>query len=520
MDHTAHLKIPNASAEFDHTEPCSSVVYLLRRSLKGDHLLGLLSEYCPHVGRRWGVIVRAHNIQRRVRLQGKGYQHHSALTVAIVLVWAIFRRNARRNRQAQPQGPPATPAADPRAHDKRGRRSTPSTESSRSHGKVLLTAVNLVGTIVLFLAADLAWHWSATFHGAAIADPASLQQDLHPGAIAIIFNQPVTGRLNATLDFRSHPGSSNVNISGTLHRKPSGTTPLRWAIYSYGSLKLVPQITVDLSEFSATSGGVPGAKSYCRLVPDRVLIGIMDRICTGPDIITNVHFPENPIAVNYNPLPACPIRKNADIQAVMNFVNCFNNHLNDPNLVPGQLELHTGSTDLGKASAVNFSIEADAAGPFTASGGGRIEGVTGAIGGTDVAEAIYGSIATLKDFPPYSQSEFARALKGFQVASGSLRVDETVITDWTDANGILNQDVSLLSSSQPFANPRQLYFSPEPGQSSQANVWWELENRLQVEDAQSQDFLAGVLAAVAATAALMCLALLGSTIRSLVLPER
>ena len=149
-------------------------------------------------------------------------------------------------------------------------------------------------------------------------------------------------------------------------------------------------------------------------------------------------------------------------------------------------------------------------------GGGRVEGVTGVVGGTDTLLTILTSIPSLNAIPPWSRQHIIDALKTFQAAPATLAVDTTEVTDWTDSSGHLGQGVDLVSSSVPLANPRQLSFTWKAGQAPD-NVWWELENRLSAEYAQGLDFWAGVWAALAVTLAVAALLLAGSTGRYLIL---
>jgi hypothetical protein len=380
--------------------------------------------------------------------------------------------------------------------------------------------VNLIGVIVLAVVALLFWNSSSYEHAVATTDPARLQQKLRPGDIAVVFDQPVTGTLNTTLDFRTHGGNVfPVSISGDLVRKPDGTEPLRWAIFAYGSLKLAPEINVQVyrtpaplnlagQSFACQSGNVQAG-----------LLGVQARLCSKAGL-NQAGFPDHPIAANYDPQLVCPIRgehgtKAQQVFGAIAFVNCSMHHSGNPALSPGPLEVYTGSTKLGDSPRVSFELDSGAAGPFLGHGGGRVEGVTGVVGGTDTLLTILSSIPSLKAIPKFSQKAIGGALKTFQYAPAKLAASETVATDWTDGNGNLGQGVDLLSSSQPPTAPRQLVFSWKAGEAP-GNVWWELENRLSVEDAQSQDFFAGVWAAVAATAALMALALLGKTCGDLI----
>jgi hypothetical protein len=370
-------------------------------------------------------------------------------------------------------------------------------------------AVNLVGVAVLVVVAGLFWNSSFYEHAAAITDPARLQQQLTPGDIAVIFNQPVQGTLDTSLDFRTH--GAGITISGTLLRKPKGTQPLRWAVFSYGSLKLSPKINLEISG-PPPPVNLSGVPFRCQHGHVRAgLVGVKVKFCSKAGL-NSVELGNNPLAVNYD--PCCPFYKTT-AASLTRLLNCMWQQQDNPRAIPGPLALHTGSARLGNSPLVSFYLQGGAAGPFLGQGGGRVEGVTGVVGGTDTLVTIFASISSPKDIPVVSRKAIGAAMKTFTPATTKLGASETVVTDWTDSSGHLGQGVDLLSSSQPMVNPHQLSFSWKAGQAP-GNAWWELENRLSVENAQSQDFFAGVWAAVAATAALMALALLGKTVRDLI----
>jgi hypothetical protein len=185
-------------------------------------------------------------------------------------------------------------------------------------------------------------------------------------------------------------------------------------------------------------------------------------------------------------------------------------HLNNPAGIPGNVALHTGSNDLGNEQDFSFSLYSNFAGPVVAIGGSYIDGLTGPIGGSDVWDDL------LLEYRAHKQHLPPILPIPFQVAPDPITVNEEVATKWTDGFGNLDSDTSLITGAPQFPNPRSLAITWKPGQSDQ-DVSWEIQNRLVAESLQSQDFFAGVLAAVASTAALMALALLGAAIRDAIL---
>lgn len=305
--------------------------------------------------------------------------------------------------------------------------------------------LSLIGIVFLGIVTLFTGIQASRFHATATADPATAPNAHTYGAIAIVFNQRVTGNLTAVLDLRAHDtrhASGQINIYGHLHQVSGAFTPLRCYLLSYGSLTLHPASALD-----ATFNPPPGP---------------------------GIH-------------PRAPMQ----ISLLKNSSNTFAAYS-----VTGYV-----AEDL-----IYFSLQGRIAGPLYAAAGGRMAGSEGAIGGVEIL-----------DTPQTSAGNFVA--REFTMASymNNITINEAIETNWTNNTGALNADTSLIAADSDFANPRRLYLTWKRSQFPYKDQAWELENRVEHGNAQSQDFLAGVFVAVAATAALMCIGLSGRVISGLVM---
>jgi hypothetical protein len=322
--------------------------------------------------------------------------------------------------------------------------------------------------------------------------------------MAIIFNQPVTGQLHVTLDLRPGRTVNHISIHGFLHRNSDDAKSIQWAVFSYGALKLFPLTTI---------GGYPiDAKGNPLDANGRPFTnGVLGDESQGPPVNIDP-------ALCYRNIPSPA--SNAGLSKAL---GCVLDHMNDPSFVPGKLELHRGTITLGKSPYMNFSLDGNVVGTLGAVSTGRIEAITNPIGGDSVFNWMQDSFSA-QSIPNSSWTAIWKSMFTFMPggpfapfpASSKITVHETIQTAWSNSDGALAPDTSIVTGATAFPDPTRLALTWKPGQSSYNPVTWEIENRLEQNVAQSQDFLAGIWAAVAATAALMALAVIGNLIKTLV----
>jgi hypothetical protein len=410
---------------------------------------------------------------------------NAGLAIAVIAV-AVFRSVARRDKTSQHlnqgSGPGLRRVTSPVSAGSAGpaRPAAPyrTAVPPRSYKQLVRAIFSILGIVLLAAIAVLGGWGSFRLHQVATADPAALANDLAPGSVVILFNQPVTGTLDATQYLQGSQGpdglgSYSVVISGQLHRSALRAKELRWEVLSVGALKFFPTM-----QFGVYPGNEPPP---------------------GGSTV---------FAANYDP------------RCQPGDFSCDLTGLGSASNVPGNLTIYCGSSDLGGDAQFGIYLGSDFVGPVEATGGGRVEGLTGAIGGWDVLnndpawQGFWNVVTGVASEPSsWKLAGKQQACQNFAPQPDSLTVNETIATSDTDSVGSLNQDTSIITGASSFQNPGRLAITWKPGQSSYRDVSWELENRLLEETAQSQDFLAGVFAAVAASAALMALALFGSTIR-------
>lgn len=196
--------------------------------------------------------------------------------------------------------------------------------------------------------------------------------------------------------------------------------------------------------------------------------------------------------------------------------------LDDPNFVPGKLEVHHGTITLGKNAYMDFNLDGKVIGTLEAVSTGLIEGTISPIGGTTVLGWTQGSW-TAQNVPNYSQEAIEKAMYNFlpggpqaPFPTSNITVHETIQTAWSSSDGALSPGTSIITGVTAFPDPTHLALTWKPDVSSYSTVTWEIENRLEENLAQSQDFLAGIWAAVAVTAGLMALAVIGNVIRTII----
>ncbi len=396
---------------------------------------------------------------------------------------------------AAPQGPSAAaPQEPPAAPD--GRVGWPKLAVS--------TLLSAVGVALLTLVAIGVGYRSNDLHQSAIADPANVEKYLQSGSMAIIFNQPVTGQLNVALDLRPGSTVNHIIIRGFLHRKLNSEKSIRWAVFSYGALKLFPLANV---------GGYPtDAKGYT--------------INTNGHPLGNGAISDGGTVTPVNVDPAlCDrnIAKPLSNAGLSKAFTCMMDHMNDPSFVPGKLELHSGTITLGKSPYMEFDLDGHVVGTLEASSAGRIEAITNPIGGDSVLNWMQDSW-NAKNVPSYSQEAIWKSMINFMSGgpsvpypSSDLTVHETIQTAWSDSTGALAPDTNIVTGATAFSDPTRLALTWSPSRTTYNSVIWEIENRLEQNVAQSQDFLAGIMAAVAATAALMALAVIGNLFKTLII---
>ena len=422
------------------------------------------------------------------------------LVYSVLIIFIVILRSFRRmvGASAQVPEPPAqVPEPPAQVSSERG-----DIRARRSRRKRIITVLlNFLGAVFLVLISGVLGYLAIDMHNGAIADPANLAQALTPGSIAVIFNQPVTGQLNATVDLRNGSEAGHVTINGILRRSTSDSKSIQWAVFSYGSLKLFPLTTI---------GGYPSDTNGFPLDANGRPTGVVgaEETVEAANIDPSFCYRNIP-----TPVSSAGLSKG---------IACGLEHINDPNLVPGKLALHHGNIFLGKNTHIDFTLDGNVVGPLDAYSVSRIEASMGPIGGDSVLGWMQNSW-TKQTVPNSSWKAIANWAAHFlpggpqgRLPSSSITVHEAIQTAWSSSDGTLTPETSIITGAPSFPDPSHLTLTWKPGQPSYRSVSWEIENRLQQTRAQSEDFQAGIWAAVAATAALMALGVIGNMIITLI----
>ncbi|WP_405993070.1 hypothetical protein [Streptomyces sp. NBC_00986] len=362
----------------------------------------------------------------------------------------------------------------------------------------------LTGASIFLIAAYFLFAYAYGSHKQATGDPAAARSALGAGNIALVFNQPVSGKVDIVLDDSTRrtmtqmsqigePDGSGVTcikycaqITITAHiQRKQHASPLQWAVLSSGPLKLLPFITAmsgTEAQGQETSGGM-------------VLASNIDR---------NSCVPKN---FKHSLIRSEEEKKLADI------VVCSAKLASNPNpdAITANVAIHTGSVNDTTANDLQLQLTGAVARVSEFAQAGRIQGRAGMIGGRDALSLMTAALMADADADADAKNGTHQPESNFTVAASSLNVQETVINDWTDSQGVLIPEASVMHSDPALPDSRKLSWNWS-GLSKQTEMSWEIENQIEREKYQSQDFLSGIWLATAAAMAISGLTVAGKVI--------